>query len=279
MNLSANNKVQQLNIDVLGLVFDEVCRDEPPMVDVLGNVSRDFSDLVGRIADQMVVIDDQDADDRGAAITPEAALSLFGKGDERTERKRMRARTLRWSAYRVRADVLAQVLITLERVMALTLVGAELDERTDDISCYPAIREVTLEQCTLGFPGLANLMQALPNLEGLKITGRGTTIVPTTSGFAATEPFLTLPASLVSLDVDCSHVWDSVDFHHFWGGWAGEDGNRLLSWLRNAANLSRFRIAMTGEIGWYQGSRLIQANRNSLLSLTLALGVSVPSCM
>ncbi len=34
---------------------------------------------------------------------------------------------------------------------------------------YTTIHKVTFEQCTLGFPGLASLMQALPHLEGLKI--------------------------------------------------------------------------------------------------------------
>ncbi|PBK93846.1 hypothetical protein ARMGADRAFT_1029724 [Armillaria gallica] len=261
----------ELNDDVLDLIFDEVCREEASMVEVLGNVSGGFSELIQRIADQTVVIDDQDAYDRGDDITPEEALSLFGKGDEETERKRLRARTLRWSVYRVRVDVLAQVLATLERVTALTFVGAKLDERTDGIPCYTTIREVTFEQCTLGFPGLTSLMQALPNLEGLKVAGRGTTIVPTTADLAQTEPSLTLSSSLVTLDADCSHVQDRADFDHVWGGWMGDDGNRLLYWLRNAANLSRLRIAMTGEVGWYPGDDIIQANRNSLLSLTLAL--------
>ncbi|PBK93837.1 hypothetical protein ARMGADRAFT_1079334 [Armillaria gallica] len=261
----------ELNDDVLDLIFDEVCREEASMVEVLGNVSGGFSELIQRIADQTVVIDDQDAYDRGDDITPEEALSLFGKGDKETERKRLRARTLRWSAYRVRVDVLAQVLATLERVTALTFVGAKLDERTDGIPCYTTIREVTFEQCTLGFPGLTSLMQALPNLEGLKVAGRGTTIVPTTAYFPDAEPALSLPASLISLDMDCSHVWDRAEYRHFWGGWAGEDGNRLLYWLQDAANLRALKIAMTGEVGWYPGDTIIQASRTSLLSLTLAL--------
>ncbi|PBK93801.1 hypothetical protein ARMGADRAFT_1029678 [Armillaria gallica] len=200
----------ELNDDVLDLIFDEVCREEASMVEVL------------------------------------EAVSLFGKGDEETEKKRLRARTLKWNVYR-------------------------LDERTDGIPRYTTIHKVTFKQCTLGFPGLASLMQALPHLEGLKIAGRGTTIVPTIADLAQTKPSLTLSPSLVKLNVDCTHLWDSVDFRHFWGGSAGEDGNCLLSWLRNVANLSRLRIAMTGEIGRYQGNRFIQANRNSLLSLTLAL--------
>ncbi len=249
------------------------------MVEVLGNVSGGFSELIQRIADQTVVINDQDAYDRGDDIIPEEALSLFGKGDEETERKRLRARTLRWSAYRVRVDVLAQVLATLKRVTALTFVGTKLDERTDGIPCYTTIREVAFEECTLGFPGLASLMQALPNLKGLKITGRGTIIVPTTRDLARVEPSLTLPASLGSLDVDLSHVQDSADLGHVWRSWMSDDGNRFLYWLRNAANLSSLRIAMTGEAGWYPGDDIIQANRNSLLSLTLELGAPFhPTC-
>ncbi|PBK93797.1 hypothetical protein ARMGADRAFT_1029675 [Armillaria gallica] len=177
----------ELNDDVLDLIFDEVCREEASMVEVL------------------------------------EAVSLFGKGDEETEKKRLRARTLKWNVYR-------------------------LDERTDGIPRYTTIHKVTFKQCTLGFPGLASLMQALPHLEGLKIAGRGTTIVPTIADLAQTKPSLTLSPSLVKLNVDCTHLWDSVDFRHFWGGSAGEDGNCLLSWLRNVANLSRLRIAMTGEI-------------------------------
>ncbi len=43
---------------MLDLVFDEVCRVEPSMVDLVGKVSPKFFELVERIADETVVIDD-----------------------------------------------------------------------------------------------------------------------------------------------------------------------------------------------------------------------------
>ncbi|KAK0196153.1 hypothetical protein F5146DRAFT_997616 [Armillaria mellea] len=90
------------------------------------------------------------------------------------------------------------------------------------------------------FPGLAGLMQALPNLEALSTLGRGTIISPTTPYIPKAEPALTLPTSLESLDIDCNHMW---------GHWGIDDGERILYWLKNAKNLTGLRLAMTREVG------------------------------
>ncbi len=238
------------------------------MVAIFRSVCSRFRRLVVRFADETVVINDYVLDDPGPAITPETALKVFGKDGD--ERKRLRARSLKWKAYNVRLGVLAQVLGTLERVSALTFIGAELDERADIILHLPNIRELFFDHCTLGFPGLAGLMQALPKLEALCALGRGTIISPTTPYIPKAEPALTLPASLELLDIDCSHMW---------AHWGIDDGERILYWLKNAKNLVGLRLAMTREVGWLPGNNLIQVNRKSLLSLSLALGVSFPDCV
>ncbi|KAK0437074.1 hypothetical protein EV421DRAFT_1739269 [Armillaria borealis] len=218
--------VQQLDEDVLGLIFNAACRGDTGMVAILGSICRQFRRLVVRITDETVIINDYVLDDPGPATTPEMALKVFGDGGD--ERKRQRAHSLKWKAYNVRLDVFTQVLGTLERVTVLTFIGAKLDERADVILRLPKIHELFFDHCTLGFPGLASLMQALPNLEALRTLGPGKVISQTTPFFPDTEPPLTLPTSLEYLDVDCTHMS---------GHWGFDDGECILYWLNNAKNL------------------------------------------
>ncbi|KAK0192022.1 hypothetical protein F5146DRAFT_1135757 [Armillaria mellea] len=209
--------VQQLDEDVLDLIFNAAHRGDTGMITILGSVCKQFCQLVVRIADEMVVINDYVLDDPGPATTPEMALK-----------------------YNVRLGVLAQVLGTLERVTVLTFIGVELDEHADVVFHLPNIRELFFDHCTLGFPGLAGLMQALPNLEALSTLGRGTIISPTTPYIPKAEPALTLPTSLESLDIDCNHMW---------GHWGIDNGEHILYWLKNTKNLMGLRLAMTREVG------------------------------
>ncbi len=264
----STNEVQQLDEDVLGLIFDAACRGDTGMVAILGSVCKQFRRLVVSIADETVVIYDYVLDDPGPAITPEMALKVFGQGGD--ERKRLRARSLKWKAYNVRLGVLAQVLGTLERVTALTFIGATLNQRTDIILHLPKIREIIFRRCTLGFSVLANFMQALPNLQALRILGPGMIISKPSPFFPGSEPALILPSSLESLDMDCSHMW---------GHFGVDDGERILYWFRNAKNLVWLKLAMTGEVGWLPGNSMIQVNSRSLSSLSLSLGVSLPDCV
>ncbi len=54
----STNEVQQLDEDVLGLIFDAACRGDAGMVSILGSVCKQFRRLVVRIADETVVIND-----------------------------------------------------------------------------------------------------------------------------------------------------------------------------------------------------------------------------
>ncbi|KAK0196166.1 hypothetical protein F5146DRAFT_997629 [Armillaria mellea] len=256
----STNEVQQLDEDVLDLIFDAACRGNAGMVAILGSICKQFRQLVVKIADETVVINDYVLDDPGPATTPEMALKVFGDGGD--ERKRLRARSLKWKAYNVRLGVLAQVLGTLERVTALTLIGSRLTTRADVILHLPNIHEILFHRCTLDFPGLASFMQALPNLQALRILGPGMIISNSTPFLTHSEPPLTLPMSLESLEVDCPHMW---------GQCGVDDGERILYWFKNAKNLVWLKLAMTGEVGVLPGNSLIQANRKSLLSLSLAL--------
>ncbi|KAK0192029.1 hypothetical protein F5146DRAFT_999286 [Armillaria mellea] len=236
------------------------CRGDTGMITIFGSVCKQFHRLVVRIADEMVVINNYVLDDPGPATTLEMALKVFGDGGD--ERKRLRACSLKWKAYNVRLGVHAQVLGTLERVTVLMFIGAKLDERADVILHLPNICELFFDHCTLGFPGLTTLMQALPNLEALRTLGPGKVISQMTPFFPDTEPPLTLPTSLEYLDVDCTHMSGCRGF---------DNGEHILYWLNKAKNLVGLRLAMTGEVGWLPRNLLIQANRKSLFSLSLAL--------
>ncbi len=209
--------------------------------------------MAEEIAAQLVEVVDYE----GEYHSPEAAVRWFSHIDHLGDVSA--ARWLQWKAGTLRADWLAAVLAQLPNIRSMRLVNT----RVGDVLPMPQMESVVLEHCMLWFPELDLFLAALPALQTLVIEGHGTIFERGVGVEAEYESALTLPATLSRLEVDARHA---------------PEGERALYWFRNARRLTELRVGMTGAVGWYPGTNIVDDSQECLEVLTLALGESVFIC-
>ncbi len=209
--------------------------------------------MAEEIAAQLVEVVDYE----GEYHSPEVAVRWFSHIDHLGDTSA--ARWLQWKAGTLRADRLAAVLAQLPNIRSMRLVNT----RVGDVLPMPQMESVVLERCMLWFPELDLFLAALPALQTLVIEGHGTIFERGVGVEAEYESALTLPATLSRLEVDARHA---------------PEGERALYWFRNARRLTELRVGMTGAVGWYPGTNIVDDSQECLEVLTLALGESVFIC-
>ncbi len=216
-------------------------------------MSARFYAMAEEIAAQLVEVVDYE----GEYHSPEVAVRWFSCIDH--FRDASAATWLQWRAGTLRADRLAAVLAQLPNVRSMRLVNA----RVGDVLPMLQMESVVLECCTLWFPELNLFLAAIPSLQSLVIEGHGTVFERGVGVEAEYEPALTLPVTLSRLEVDARHA---------------PEGERALYWFRAARGLTELHVGMTGAVGWYPGTNIVDDSQECLEVLTLALGVSVFIC-
>ncbi len=209
--------------------------------------------MAEEIAAQLVEVVDYE----GEYHSPEVAVRWFSHINHLGDASA--ARWLQWKAGTLRADWLAAVLAQLPNIRSMRLVNT----RVGDVLPMPQMESVVLEHCTLWFPELDLFLAALPALQTLVIEGHGTIFERGIGVEAEYELVLTLPATLSQLEVDARHA---------------PEGERALYWFCNARRLTELRVGMTGAVGWYPGTNIVDDSQECLEVLTLALGESVFIC-
>ncbi|KAK0231651.1 hypothetical protein EDD85DRAFT_793317 [Armillaria nabsnona] len=244
--ICSNSWIEQLPDDILKRIVAEVCDSDPRGGRLLLPVSVCFYTMAEEIAAQLVEVVDYE----GEYHSPEVAVCWFSHIDHLGDV--LAATWLQWKAGTLRANWLAAVLAQLPNILLMRLVNA----RVGDVMPMPQMESVVLEHCMLWFLELDLFLAALPTLQRLVIEGHGTIFERGVGVEAEYESALMLPVTLSRLEVDARHV---------------PKGERALYWFRNVRGLTELHVRMTGAVGWYPGTNIVDDSQECLEVLTLAL--------